>query len=308
MEAALQLEFGRLLAGSFLSPFLRLSYKLGKSFISALLLFAVLFLLVAVCEAVAGASLRRYVSRNFFNDLIYALFYQGGVYTLFVYQPFFNVLRPQLEIVDLHLLNRLPVYWSLPIYFLIIDFLGYWIHRLQHTRLFWPFHSVHHSQQTLTFATFYRFHLVEEFIANTAAILPLLLLGAPPVLWLPIRIIQWFLQAIQHSELNWRMGPLYRVIAGPVFHSMHHSPETKYFNKNFGMAFSIWDFLFGTAINTPTRCHVYGVAGLTMPETISGQFAEPFRMLYRQIFPQRQAEPKTRQELDESDVRGEPLT
>jgi sterol desaturase/sphingolipid hydroxylase (fatty acid hydroxylase superfamily) len=179
----------------------------------------------------------------------------------------------------------------LPIYFLVTDLLGYWIHRLQHTRFFWPFHSVHHSQQTLTFVTFYRFHFVEEFFANAAAIIPLLLLGAPPKVWLPISFLQWFLQAIQHSELNWRMGPLYRAIAGPVFHSIHHSPDPKYFNKNFGMAFSFWDFLFGTAVDAPDRCRNYGVAGLNMPETILGQFLMPFRMLYRQ----RIAAPKTQQ-------------
>jgi sterol desaturase/sphingolipid hydroxylase (fatty acid hydroxylase superfamily) len=264
------------------SSFFLVSNKLARSFVSAVLLFTVLFVAVAVCEAVAGASLKRYLSRNFLNDLLYALFYQGGVYTLFVYQPFFNALRPKLAIIDLHLLNQLPVYWSVPIYFLMIDFFGYWVHRLQHTRLFWPFHSVHHSQQRLTFVTFYRFHFFEEFIANTAAIIPVLLLGAPTKLWLPIRFIQWFLQAIQHSELNWRMGPLYRAIAGPVFHSIHHSPDPKYFNKNFGMAFSFWDFLFGTAVDAPNRCRIYGVTGLDMPETISGQFLTPFRMLYRQ--------------------------
>src|SRR5580692_5152976 len=61
---------------------------------------------------------------------------------------FFNSLRPKLAIIDLHLLGRIPSYWSLPIYFLVTDLVGYWIHRLQHIRFFWPFHSVHHSQQS----------------------------------------------------------------------------------------------------------------------------------------------------------------
>src|SRR5260370_7638392 len=203
---------------------MELLYRLGTSMRSGFLLFAGLFLVIAFFEALSRASLKRYVSRNFLNDLLYALFYRGGVYTLFVYQPFFNALRPKLAIIDLHLLNQLPVYWSLPIYFLITDLFGYWIHRLQHTRFFWPFHSVHHSQQKLTFVTFYRFHFVEEFMANASAIVPLLLLGAPPKVWLPIRFFQWFLQGIQHSELNWSIAPLYPATAEPVFHSPHHSP------------------------------------------------------------------------------------
>lgn len=272
-------------------PVVELLHRLGTSMRAGLVLFAGLFLVIVFFEAISRASLKRYMSRNFLNDLLYGLFYRGGAYTLFVYQPFFNSLRPKLAIIDLHLLGGIPSYWSLPIYFLVTDLLGYWIHRLQHTRFFWPFHSVHHSQQTLTFVTFYRFHFVEELFANAAAIIPLLLLGAPPKVWLPISFLQWFLQAIQHSELNWRMGPLYRAIAGPVFHSIHHSPDPKYFNKNFGMAFSFWDFLFGTAVDAPDRCRNYGVAGLNMPETILGQFLMPFRMLYRQ----RIAAPKTQQ-------------
>ena len=272
-------------------PVVELLHRLGTSMRAGLVLFAGLFLVIVFFEAISRASLKRYMSRNFLNDLLYGLFYRGGAYTLFVYEPFFNSLRPKLAIIDLHLLGGIPSYWSLPIYFLVTDLLGYWIHRLQHTRFFWPFHSVHHSQQTLTFVTFYRFHFVEEFFANAAAIIPLLLLGAPPKVWLPISFLQWFLQAIQHSELNWRMGPLCRAIAGPVFHSIHHSPDPKYFNKNFGMAFSFWDFLFGTAVDAPDRCRNYGVAGLNMPETILGQFLMPFRMLYRQ----RIAAPKTQQ-------------
>jgi sterol desaturase/sphingolipid hydroxylase (fatty acid hydroxylase superfamily) len=280
-------------------PVVELLHRLGTSMRAGLVLFAGLFLVIVFFEAISRVSLKRYMSRNFLNDLLYGLFYRGGAYTLFVYEPFFNSLRPKLAIIDLHLLGGIPSYWSLPIYFLVTDLLGYWIHRLQHTRFFWPFHSVHHSQQTLTFVTFYRFHFVEEFFANAAAIIPLLLLGAPPKVWLPISFLQWFLQAIQHSELNWRMGPLYRAIAGPVFHSIHHSPDPKYFNKNFGMAFSFWDFLFGTAVDAPDRCRNYGVAGLNMPETILGQFLMPFRMLYRQ----RIAAPKTQQRASLSSAR-----
>jgi sterol desaturase/sphingolipid hydroxylase (fatty acid hydroxylase superfamily) len=258
-------------------------HKLLSSMRSAAVLYLCLFVAVILCEAYAGARLSRYLSRNFLNDMLYSLFYLGGIYHLFIYQPFFEALRPRLAILDLHLLGRMPAYWAFPIYVVISDLFGYWIHRLQHTRYFWPFHSVHHSQEQLTFASFYRFHFVDQFMANTAAIVPLMLLGAPPRLWLPIRFLQWFLQAIQHSELNWRMGPFQRVICGPVFHSIHHSPEARFFNKNFGMALSVWDFLFGTAVEAQVRCRVCGVEGLAMPETIHGQFSLPFRMAYAQF-------------------------
>jgi sterol desaturase/sphingolipid hydroxylase (fatty acid hydroxylase superfamily) len=253
---------------------------LSASMRHAIIFFAMLFLVIVICEALSGSRLKRYASRNFLNDMLYGLFYRGGIYTLFIYDPFFNSIRPKLALLDLQLLAKWPVYLSLPIFFVVADLFGYWFHRLLHTRFLWPFHSVHHAQHQLTFVTFYRFHFVDYFVANTVGIVPLLLLGAPPQVWAPIGFAQWFLQAIQHSELNWRMGPFYRAIVGPVFHSIHHSPEPQFFNKNFGMTFSFWDFLFGTAVDEQERCLISGVTGLAMPETIFGQFTYPFRMLH----------------------------
>ncbi len=272
------------LAGSGISPLFLFSSKLAKSMAAAIVLFAGLFIVIAPCEAKAGVSVKRYATRNVFNDLIYSLFYQGGIYILLIYTPFFDLVRGRLSLFDLHLVDRMPAYLSLPLYFLAMDFYGYWIHRLQHTRLFWPFHSVHHSQTQLSFFTLFRFHLLEQFWTGAIVIIPVLFLGVQPKTWLPLQFLHNLLTALPHAELNWRLGPLYRVLNGPVFHSFHHSPDPKYFNKNFGMFFSFWDFLFGTAVDAPDRCRIYGVAGLDMPETISRQFVTPFRMLYRQSF------------------------
>ena len=269
-------------AGVSVTPLFLLSRKLARSMAAAILLFAALLVVIGLCEAKGGASLKRYTSRSVLNDLLYGLFYQGGLYALLVYTPFFDFVRGKLSLFDLHLLGRMPAYVSLPLYFLVIDFCNYWIHRLQHTRFFWPFHSIHHSQGQLSFFTEYRFHLLEQFMTSAAVLIPLMILGAHPKVWLPLQFLEYFLAALPHAELNWRLGPLYRVLNGPVFHSIHHSPEPRFFNKNFGMVFSFWDFLFGTAVDAPDRCRIYGVAGLDMPETISGQFLTPFRMLYQQ--------------------------
>jgi sterol desaturase/sphingolipid hydroxylase (fatty acid hydroxylase superfamily) len=260
-------------------------HRLGASMRYAIMLFCGLLVAIAFAEMRSGASMRRYFTRSFLNDVLYGLFYYGGFYTLFVYEPIFNSIRPQLAIFDVRMLTAISPYAAVPLYFVVTDLFGYWIHRLQHTRYLWPFHSVHHTPRQLTYLTFSRFHLVDQFVANVAVYVPLLLLGAPPRLWLPVRLLQWFLQAIQHAELDWRLGPFYGVLAGPVFHSVHHSTEPRHFNKNFGMAFSFWDFLFGTAVIAKQRCYVYGVAGLDLPERISVQFTTPFRMLYSDLWP-----------------------
>lgn len=114
---------------------------LGGSMRHAIVLFAMLFVMIVICEALSGSRLKRYASRNFLNDTLYGLFYQGGIYTLFIYEPFFNSLRPKLAILDLHLQARWPAYLYLPIFFVVADLFGYWMHRLRHTRFLWPFHT-----------------------------------------------------------------------------------------------------------------------------------------------------------------------
>jgi sterol desaturase/sphingolipid hydroxylase (fatty acid hydroxylase superfamily) len=89
------------------------------------------------------------------------------------------------------------------------------------------------------------------------------------------------LEALQHAQLDWRFGPLYRVVVSPVFHSIHHSAEPRHHNRNYSAMFSIWDYLFGTAAVSATRPRVYGVEGLAMAESLPAQLFTPFRMLAR---------------------------
>ena len=42
-----------------------------------------------------------------------------------------------------------PVWLQAVEIYLLADFLGYWIHRLFHSRGWWPFHAVHHSSEEL---------------------------------------------------------------------------------------------------------------------------------------------------------------
>src|SRR5690606_20796410 len=42
------------------------------------------------------------------------------------------------------------------------DFIGYWRHRLEHSRLLWPSHSIHHSDDKMTWLTLHRFHPINR--------------------------------------------------------------------------------------------------------------------------------------------------
>jgi sterol desaturase/sphingolipid hydroxylase (fatty acid hydroxylase superfamily) len=105
-------------------------------------------------------------------------------------------------------------------------------------------------------------------------------LGIQTRQWLPLTVIMTGLQALQHAELDWRYGWFERLVVSPAFHAIHHSPDPRHYTRNFGQMFSLWDFLFGTALEDarPAR---YGVAGLDMAERVPDQLAAPFRYLWR---------------------------
>jgi len=249
------------------------------------LAFAIVSLLVLLLEMRAGGrwDIARYKSKCFMNDVLYTLFYEGGLYTVFIGAAVTNALRLHLGYLQLHLLSDLPLVASVPIYWLIGDFIAYWVHRAQHAvPVLWAFHSVHHAEQELSTLSQSRRHPVERVLNMLSLYLPLaFMLGLPTRAWIPWWVTAHLLQALQHAQLDWRFGPLYRVVVSPVFHSIHHSAEPRHHNRNYSAMFSVWDYLFGTAAATTTRPRVYGVEGLAMAESLAAQLFTPFRMLAR---------------------------
>jgi sterol desaturase/sphingolipid hydroxylase (fatty acid hydroxylase superfamily) len=97
---------------------------------------------------------------------------------------------------------------------------------------------------------------------------------------------------IQHTQLPWRLGPLYRVFVTPAFHSFHHSTDPAHHDRNFGVLFSVWDRLFGTAVPSdavaPTKFGLDDVKAESLWDTI----VEPFRLLYQFYGPGSLAKPR----------------
>ena len=241
---------------------------------SALTLYAALFVIMYVLEWRAGSDMSRYRSRHFATDLFYRLYFSA--YMVALYLPLSVAAKARWPALDLHLLNAASVWIAIPAYLLIFDFLSYWIHRFQHTRVWWRFHRVHHSQESLTFATGYRNHPIDQMFAQTVTFVPLLLLGAPVVVWLPYSFVMALIDATHHANLRWRLGPLRKVIVSPVFHATHHSRDVRDHDSNFGGLFSIWDFLFGTAIDAQDRPAATGVDGWDVRESFLAHLGSPF--------------------------------
>lgn len=131
--------------------------------------------------------------------------------------------------------------------FVVIDFAGYWNHRLNHMiNLFWNQHVIHHSSEKFNLSCALR-----QPISNLIGYFPLLLIPAALV-GVPFKVIailapiHLFAQFWYHTQHIGKMGLLEYVIITPSQHRVHHAINKEYIDKNLGQILSIWDRLFGT--------------------------------------------------------------
>ena len=131
------------------------------------------------------------------------------------------------------------------VYFAIYTFLGYWAHRLYHTRVFWPLHRYHHAATDFSVINADRAHpaaVLETFLIN----LPMAALGASPLVLLYVNALAHGQSLVTHSRIDSDWGWFGRwVLQSPNHHRMHHKLDITRPTGNFSLA-PIWDHLFGT--------------------------------------------------------------
>jgi len=141
-------------------------------------------------------------------------------------------------------INNPWIYW--PTLVVLIDFIMYWMHRLEHQcRLFWASHVLHHSAEHMNFSVEFRTSVFQP-LYRFIFFLPLAFFGFKPVdIFLAYSFMQiWGL--LVHTTLIHRMGWLEYVMVTPSHHRVHHASNVKYLDRNMGMVFILWDKLFGT--------------------------------------------------------------
>jgi hypothetical protein len=110
-----------------------------------------------------GRRSARYRTRNFFNDIVYTLFYRGAIYNVLILAAITNARRAPTRQFAAGLAGRRSLAGPAP--GVLVgggDFVMYWWHRLQHSnRFLWALHSVHHSQEQMTLLTAARRHPLE---------------------------------------------------------------------------------------------------------------------------------------------------
>jgi sterol desaturase/sphingolipid hydroxylase (fatty acid hydroxylase superfamily) len=228
----------------------------------------------------------RYGGRGFRVDVLYYVFYYGGFYHLLAFKPVYGLMTatatryaPGLR---MDLVSGLAPAWQLLTLILVSEVVGYWGHRWLHTNgVLWRFHCIHHSQTKLNVMTNYRFHFVDETFRRVLMFVPAQMFGYHVDVWLWADLTMAWLLLLQHSEWDWDYGRLGWVFVSPVFHRKHHSTDETLNYRNYGMLFTFWDDLFGTAERLRPAPTEYGLAGEEVPESFLAQQIWPFLRLVR---------------------------
>lgn len=126
------------------------------------------------------------------------------------------------------------------------DGVGYWRHRLEHTRWIWPAHAIHHSDTEMNWLTLARFHPVNRLTTGCIDACILTMLGLP--LWAVAvhDVVAHYYGELIHADLPWTYGPLGTVFVSPVMHQWHHARDVVGAGSNFATVFSVFDRAFGT--------------------------------------------------------------
>ena len=180
--------------------------------------------------------------------------------------------------------------------FVFDDFARYWVHRWMHTvPILWSFHKVHHSATSLTPLTIFRTHPIEMIIFSIrSAVVQGLTTGiffymfgnqVSLLIILGASIFTFSFNALgsnlRHSPISigyWK--PIEYVLMSPAQHHIHHSVACEHRNKNYGVALSIWDWLFGSICFTKVNeKYVYGLWHKTKenPHKLEHIYFKPFK-------------------------------
>jgi sterol desaturase/sphingolipid hydroxylase (fatty acid hydroxylase superfamily) len=142
-----------------------------------------------------------------------------------------------------------PIVVQFVLFLLLADFLQWCIHNLLHrVPWLWTFHKVHHSITTMDWLGNWRFHWMEIVVYKGLQWLPLAWLNASPQAVFAVAVVGTVWGDFNHANLDLKLGPFGYLLNSPRMHLWHHDQSSEGgVAKNFGIVFSVWDYVFGTA-------------------------------------------------------------
>ena len=141
-----------------------------------------------------------------------------------------------------------PLWAQLVVLIVGFDFVQWAIHRLLHAvPWLWQFHKVHHSvvDGEMDWIVSFRFHWVEAVVYKSLQYLPLAFFGFGATAVLTQALVGTAMGHLNHANLDVGRGRWRYLLNSPRMHLWHHDADGP--ARNFGIIFSAWDWLFGTA-------------------------------------------------------------
>ena len=211
--------------------------------------------------------------------------------------------------IPIGLFETTPVFISTILFtscfFLIDDFSRFGLHYALHRiPALWEFHKFHHSAETLTPLTVTRTHPVEAIlftlrsaiIQGSVIAIFLFLFGQQLSLFtiLGVNIFVVLFHGLgsnlRHSHISVSYPEtIEKFIMSPAQHHLHHSSQKEHFDKNFGVALSIWDKMAGSFQYSSKQELTFGIGSETQEytRTIAHMYVLPFKKVFnmrRKIF------------------------
>ena len=191
-----------------------------------------------------------------------------SMHFLFDGRPYLSIILPQWTIA-----------FSFTLFlFLLDDFARYWLHRWLHkVPILWSFHKVHHSATVLNPFTVFRTHPVEAVLFSirsslvqgiTTAIfffffgdqVTLMMVLGASIFTFSFNLLGSNLRHSPVSVSYWKT--LECILMSPAQHHIHHSTAKEHIDKNFGVALSVWDLMFGSLSFSKAEDHLrFGLSG-----------------------------------------------
>jgi len=135
----------------------------------------------------------------------------------------------------------------------------YWTHRAMHAvPWLWRIHRVHHTDAAVDVSTSLRNHPLELLVTIPVSVAVIVIVGAPPTAVLAAQTIMVAASIWQHADIELPRAEraLAPLLITPTIHRLHHSPERRLHDSNYGELITLWDRLFGTFSRPRARARV----------------------------------------------------
>jgi sterol desaturase/sphingolipid hydroxylase (fatty acid hydroxylase superfamily) len=146
-------------------------------------------------------------------------------------------------------MNGRPVALQFVVLLLVFDLAQWGIHNLLHRAPWlWRLQQVHHSIEEMDWIGNWRFHWAEVAVYRVLLYPLAALFGFGVEAMFGYGLFNTLAGHFAHSNLRWRTGWLKYLVNSPEMHIWHHAhPAAGPADRNFGIALSVWDWVFGTA-------------------------------------------------------------